>query len=131
MFRVIERTRESSNNGNIIIPEDARVSANSVSALDSVLRNGEGKYSQANQFVTCIRESKFRERSVIKKYIEVKDAVGNISPEFMAEGLYHNASEEDLLTEFVTEIILLEVYLPLMKRDDSNARGTSERLREK
>ncbi len=98
------------------IPEKARLSNADIKVLNSILMTEEQSYSQSNKLVACVKKYSTTENNLTTKYLAVKESVGNISPIIMADGFLNSGQLKDFNDKLVRDLILIEVYLPILKK---------------
>ena len=104
------------------IPTDSKLSDDDMDFLNSILKRKDGYYNPQNRLVECLRSCVSCRQTLTTNYLNTKNAAGNISPIIMADGFLENSGDSDLNDRLVTDLILLETYLPLLDRDRRNGR---------
>lgn len=103
------------------IPIDARINDTDIDFLNSILKREDGYYNPQNRLVDCLSSCIKCKSTLTSNYLKTKSAIGNISPIIMADGFLKNG-DSDLNDRLVTDLILIETYLPLLDRDRRNGR---------
>jgi hypothetical protein len=108
---------------NFIIPKDAQLTIEDINDLHLVLWTKEGTYSQNNKLIQCLKSCSSCQTDLVIGYINDKNAAGYISPTVTADGLLQTADQKELTDRLITDLIIFEIYLPLLKtRGQDNGR---------
>lgn len=103
------------------IPIDAKLNDADMDFLNSILKEKDGYYNHQNRLVDCLDSCIQCRSTLTTNYLKTKKAIGNISPMIMANG-FLEYGDSDLNDRLVTDLILIETYLPLLDRDRRNGR---------